>query len=205
MKNLNKFYLTLAATAMVGFTSCDSDDDKVNAGGNSNSGGAKQYFNVVVGISVETSNTETYAGAFGDISSQDMGIVYENWGFLVPSVRTAYVYTSTAGDYMYSLSYGGGTISKHRVLGGQYYDEVGKLDVSLAMGTNNPRWTKINDDYASLHNVVTTAATDAGFVQANARLTAIDLPNFEIITTYAPEGGVTVEFPVTEEIGRAHV
>ena len=78
MKNLNKFYLTLAATAMVGFTSCDSDDDKVNAGGNSNSGGAKQYFNVVVGISVETSNTETYAGAFGDISSQEMGIVYDN-------------------------------------------------------------------------------------------------------------------------------
>lgn len=81
-------------------------------------------------------------------------ITFNNFGFEVPSVRTARVYTSTDGKTLYNLNYGGGEVAKYRYDGGQSYTQLLSTSVQAAIGTANPRWTKIDDNTAVLHHVV---------------------------------------------------
>ena len=206
---MNFKFLLVSALSLGALTACsdDSSDDVNNGGGNNittpeTETKTRTYFNVVAGIDVESSSGSTYAGAFGDLSSPSTSITFKGWGFNVPSVRTAYVYASQDGKSLYNLSYGGGTIHKFNVLGGQNYTQVKELDVSLAMGTNNPRWTKMTEEYASLHNVSTTLIEENGVYshhKAVGTLTGIRLADFTIITDYHEGGGANFEFPRTSE------
>ena len=73
-------------------------------------------FNVVLSTSTE-GNTETYVQALDNL--KDGEISFNNFGFEVPSTRTARVYSSKDGKTLYNLNYGGGTITKFSVAGGQ--------------------------------------------------------------------------------------
>ena len=115
--------LALASGTMISLSSC-SNDDVLPGGGETDdtkpgTGDTRRYMNLVVGVDVESSSGATYSAAYTDLSSTDLSISFKGWGFEVPSVRTARVYASEAGDYLYNLSYGGGTISKYQVNGGQ--------------------------------------------------------------------------------------
>lgn len=210
MKFKSFYNFALIAGLAFSVTSCDKDDNDLNQGESDNKGdniettSSRKFFNVVVGIDVENSGS-TYSAAYSSLSSADTYISFNNWGFIVPSVRTARVYASNAGDYLYNLSYGGGTISKYSVSGGETYGEIKTLDISLAMGTKNPRWTKLNEKYASLHNVATehiysdAEKTQYSYTNAQAILTAVDLESFSIILDASETGGSVLDFPRTQE------
>ncbi len=206
MKIKNYAYAAIVGGFAATFVGCDKNDDLTKAPIETPDSGDdvdRKYFNLVVGIDVESSNSSTYTAAYTDLSSKDMNISFNGWGYEVPSVRTARVYASNAGDFLYNLSYGGGTISKYKVEGGQVYSPIKTLDISVAIGTANPRWTKLNDEYASLHHVVTEVREENGkysFVNAECILTAIDLKNFSIIgASETSTGGVTFDFPRSSE------
>ena len=203
MKFKNYSYLALMGSVVLSLSSCDKDENLTSNGeNNNNNGNDRQYFNVVVGVNVDA-NGPTYAAAYKNLSSTDLHISFNNWGFEVPSVRTARVYASNAGDFLYNLSYGGGTISKYGVQGGESYSDIKTLDISLAMGTTNPRWTKLNDTYASLHHVVTEHQFENDvytFTNTTGILTPINLNSFSIIRKDDNStGGITFDFPRSQE------
>ncbi len=203
-----KFYSTLlSGWLLISFSGCTNDDHTSSGGddGSTGTSGTRQYFNLAVGIDVESSAGATYVAAYQGLSSPEHQISFNGWGYEVPSVRTARVYGSKDGKTLYNLSYGGGTISKFSVFGGQSYAEDKVLDISLAMGTKNPRWTMVNEDYALLHTVNTqhifndAAGTEYSYTNTKGILTAIQLNSFSIITNYNPTGSFTFDFPRTEE------
>lgn len=205
-------YSFVAAATLLSFslTGCEtySDPSTGDDNGSTNPSGTRQYFNLAVGIDVESSTGATYVAAYNSLSSPELNISFNGWGYEVPSVRTARVYAANDGKTLYNLSYGGGTISKFSVFGGQSYSEDKVLDISLAMGTNNPRWTKVSEQHALLHNVTTKHQFDGDnytYTNTTGILTAIDLPSFSIITDYNPTGGATFNFPRTEEDDRLNL
>ncbi|SEA75857.1 hypothetical protein [Psychroflexus halocasei] len=129
---------------------CSSDDD---GGGMPNPPqGDQSFYNVVFGVSSE-GNSGTYAQALENIS--EGSISFDGQGFEVPSVRTARIYGSPSGDFLYNLSYGGGMIYKYKVNGGSSYQQLAETNVQVAMGTAYPRWTVVSKDDALVHTVNT--------------------------------------------------
>lgn len=125
----------------------------------------------------------TYVQSMADLSEGN--ISFDGFGFEVPSSRTARIFTSNDGKSLYDLDYGGGRVYKFTVNGGQDYSQVSETNVEYAIGTTNPRWTKIDDDYAMLHNVTTERIYDeatGNFIktQPTARVMSINLDNLEI-------------------------
>ena len=136
-------------------------------------------FNVVLSTST-TGNTETYVQAL-DINELSEGeISFNNYGFEVPSTRTARVYASTDGKNLYNLNYGGGTILKFDAEGGQKYTQTHETNVAPTVGTEYPRWTKLNDEKALIHNVKNNkifkdAANESGYLYTEAKATLVDV------------------------------
>lgn len=141
MKNLKLFailFFALSCTKESGTITLESSIDT--------------YFNVVLSTSTE-GNTETYVQALENLNEGE--ISFDGYGFEVPSTRTARVFASADGKVLYNLNYGGGTLMKFDVLGGQNYTMTHETNVALAVGTEYPRWTVLNNDKALVHNVVT--------------------------------------------------
>lgn len=172
-KNIFSLFL---ATSILGLLSCDDQiDDKQNA----NEDG-KAYYHVVMAIG-EGGDDGTLAQALPDLTKGT--ISFDGYGFEVPSTRTARVYASNDGKFLYNLNYGGGTVAKFSVEGGQSYTKINETNVQYAIGTTHPRWTKVDDDAALLHNVITehkytdAAGTNYSYTAATAYLVSIDLEN----------------------------
>ncbi|MBR5482103.1 MAG: hypothetical protein IKU85_10495 [Bacteroidaceae bacterium] len=140
--------------------------------------GAETLFNVVLSTSTE-GNTETYVQALENL--KDGEISFHNYGFEVPSTRTARVFASQDGKTLYNLNYGGGTIMKFTVAGGQNYYQTNETNVALMVGTEYPRWTVLNDKNALVHNVTTkNKFTDednqtSGYLYTEATATIVDV------------------------------
>lgn len=204
---LNFFTFSLFAGLLLCNISCDDNNDVKgdDDDDDDNTTDTRTYFNLVVGINVEESSGATYVAAYKDLSSTSQTISFKGWGYEVPSVRTARVYGSEDGTNIYNLSYGGGTIAKYAVNGGDSYSQVKELDISLAMETEYPRWTKVSEEYASLHNVVVDANPTLGenesylYHGSTCILTAINLENFSIVTDYNAGGGAKFAFPRSSE------
>lgn len=167
----------LAAFAVtLSFIACDSSTDTEISGNNE----GKAYFHVAMAVG-ETGDDGTLVQAVPDLTKGS--ISFNGYGFEVPSTRTARVYTSNDGKYLYNLNYGGGTVAKFSTTGGQMYSKINETNVQYAVGTANPRWTKVNDDIALLHNIVTenkysdVAGTEYTYTAATANLVSIDLKN----------------------------
>lgn len=155
----------LLSGALVG---CSSDDD---GGGMPNPPqGDQSFYNVVFGVSSE-GNSGTYAQALENISEGN--ISFDGQGFEVPSVRTARIYGSPSGDFLYNLSYGGGMIYKYKVNGGSSYEQLAETNVQVAMGTAYPRWTVVSKDDALVHTVNTENMYDDNDVYTNTYSEAV--------------------------------
>lgn len=172
-KNIFSLFL---ATSILGLLSCDDQiDDKQNA----NEDG-KAYYHVVMAIG-EGGDDGTLTQAIPDLTKGT--ISFDGYGFEVPSTRTARVYASNDGKFLYNLNYGGGMVAKFSVEGGQSYTKINETNVQYAIGTTHPRWTKVDDDAALLHNVITehkytdAAGTNYSYTAATAYLVSIDLEN----------------------------
>lgn len=177
MKSLFKiFALLFLIIASVTFMGCDTDPDK-EIGGNTD---GKAYYHVVMAIG-EGGDDGTLSQAIPDLTTGT--ISFDGYGFEVPSTRTARVYASKDGKFLYNLNYGGGTVAKFSTTGGQSYTKINETNVQYAIGTTNPRWTKVDDETALLHNVITehkyndVAGNDYEYTAATAYLVSIDLEN----------------------------
>lgn len=147
--------------------------------------GKQDYYNVVYGVS-STGNSGTYAQAFTSLD-QGQTVSFDGVGFEVPSVRTARVYGSTSGKYLYNLSYGGGLVQKFEIQGGQNYKQIKETDVKLKIGTAYPRWKPVSDTEASVHNVVRKNIYDKNgtdstynYTKATASLLIVNLKDMSL-------------------------
>lgn len=113
-------------------------------------------------------------------------VSFNNFGFEVPSVRTARVYTSNDGLTLYNLNYGGGEVAKFSYKGGQSYQQLLSTSVQAAIGTANPRWTKIDDNNAMLHHVVLnhSYSPDSTYLSSTAtiKLAVVNLSSMSLGT-----------------------
>lgn len=152
---------------------------------------------LTIAISVSsTGNAKVYTQTLTDLSTGS--ISFDGYGFEVPSTRTARIFSSDDGNSLYDLDYGGGRVYKFSVDGGQDFTQLVEKNIEYAMGTTNPRWTKMSNDYASLHNadsrnkevVYEYETNEAGdtisstltSINVNLRIMSLNLDNLEIGT-----------------------
>lgn len=176
----NIFSKALIAGVLLASFSCDddsNDDPDVDS--------SERLY--TIGFADGSGNpSATYVQSHSDLSS-DVAVTFKDFGFEVPSTRTARLFTSADGKTMYSLDYGGGSIYKFENNGGQDYNEVDKTNIEFAMGTAYPRWTRLNDDHAMLHSIATEqvfneTSGDYEYTKAIARLLLVDLEDLGMST-----------------------
>lgn len=119
------------------------------------------------------------------MGASDKVFSFSDYGFEVPSVRTARVFSSTNGLNIYNLNYGGGEVSKYSYKSGQEYSLILNTNVQAAIGTANPRWTKVDDNTALLHHVVTENVYDASGTsyertKATIKIAVVNLSNMSL-------------------------
>jgi len=143
----------LSAITLVTF-SCGNDDD-ISTGTTEEASAYRPYHLVIGSSSTGDSATYTQGVTVEELNDPTKTFTFNGFGYEVPSTRTARVYTSNDGKTVYNLNYGGGDISKYNYVSGQNYNLNLTTDIQAVMGTAYPRWTKIDDNYAMLHNVNT--------------------------------------------------
>src|SRR5690606_36584601 len=150
--NLKSFLkLTLISIVSLSIFSCSDDDN--NGPGTPDPSSSRTYHLVLGQGSTGESATYTQGVTVEQMQDPSTTFSFNNFGFEVPSTRTARVYTSNDGNTLYNLNYGGGAIAKYNYNGGQNYSLSLNTDIQAVMGTTNPRWTKIDDNYAMLQHV----------------------------------------------------
>lgn len=176
------FLTTLLLLTSFVFVGCVKEDPKPDT---DKPVGTQKYYNVVYGVS-STGNSGTYAQAFESLDAGQT-ISFKGKGFEIPSVRTARVYGSSSGKYLYNLSYGGGEVQKFEILGGQNYNKIFKTNVEIKVGTKYPRWKPVNDSEALVHNAVyehvydKTGTKDAyKYTKATANLLIVNLKDMSL-------------------------
>lgn len=194
-KLMNPFFYSVIAASTICLSGCSNDDrEDTSYQGNTD----RELFNIVLGVG-DDGNDGVYVQALNDIASGTVS--FNNYGFEIPADRTARVCSNEDGKYIYSLDYGGGTMTKFKVNGGQSYTQITKIDVKLAIGTN-PRWGKVSDDMALLHNITTAnkykdeAGTLYDYTAATAQLVAINLGGEGAMTMGAIQN---LEIPRSQE------
>lgn len=192
-----KFGVMVAASVAV-LASCTKDDNNNN---NSSTPGKTGEFQVAMAVGSD-GNSTTYVQGLSDISTGE--ISFSNYGFEVPSTRTARFYASNDGSVVYNLDYGGGMIYRFNYNGGQNYTQTNQTNVNVTMGTNNPRWTKIDDQYALLHNATAVVNyLDSAGTMFKDRTTKITL-NLVRLADMGIEKNVTHEFLLPTEYLAKH-
>ena len=176
------FKIALLTGFTVATASCTTDEvtpATPNPGGET---GDRDY---TIALAVGSGRTSTtYVQAVNDFSTGSIN--FDGYGFEVPSSRTARIFASEDGESLFDLDYGGGRVYKFSIDGGEEYTQVSETNVEYAIGTTHPRWTKINEDNALLHNVVSEQIWDGEeFVEtrATARIMSIDLEDLSLGTT----------------------
>ncbi|CAM1347880.1 hypothetical protein [Tenacibaculum insulae] len=174
--SISKALLLTATMASTLFISCDSNDDiedKLPTGN-------QEFYNVAFGVG-STGNSATFVQSFPDL--KEGAISFKGKGFEVPSVRTARIYGSPSGKFLYNLSYGGGMLYKYEINGASDYTLLEETNVQIAMGTAYPRWKVLNEDDALVHTITTEKMyTDDVYThtEAKAILQRIDLTNLAL-------------------------
>lgn len=148
---LTPMLLVMGMLSLLFLAACSKDDDAVPKDPVENPDGSddeeREYFTLALSAS-PTGETKVYTQALEDVSQ---GIVsYNGAGFEIPSTRTARIFASANGKSLFNLDYGGGRIYKFSVNGGDDYALQYEKNVEFAMGTAYPRWTKANEEYASI-------------------------------------------------------
>ena len=189
--NFKSLFQTVCLSAITLATfSCSSDDN--NASGSTEEDSAYRPYHLVIGSSsTGESATYTQGVTVEELNDPTKTFTFNGFGYEVPSTRTARVYTSNDGETVYNLNYGGGDISKYNYVSGQNYNLNLTTDIQAAMGTAYPRWTKIDDNYAMLHNVITEniyedpADETSPYIRtiATVTLARVDLSTMSVLET----------------------
>lgn len=144
--------LALAFSALFIVTACSSDDNStpdVPKGPSVN-----RDFQVAF-ASGSGNPSMTYLQGVTDIATGS--ISFSKKGFEMPSTRTARIFTSSDGKFIYNLNYTVGTLVKFEYKGGQNYVKVGEIDSAVPLGTKTGRFTKINDNLGSVQYITSQA------------------------------------------------
>ena len=196
----------LMTAIAVSITACSTDDNLAIDDDNGNNSEENSYFHLIIGVG-DDGNDGTFTQAANDISAANNSITFAKYGFEVPSTRTARIIGSETGKYLYSLDYGGGTITKYLAEGGQKYSKYpsanqSTITVTSAIGTTNPRWGKVSEEMALLHNITTERvySDDAGlnydYTEAVASLVGVKLGGDSELSI---ESVQNLEIPRSEE------
>lgn len=196
----------LMTAIAVSITACSTDDNLAIDDDNDNNSEESSYFHLIIGVG-DDGNDGTFTQAANDISAANNSITFAKYGFEVPSTRTARIIGSETGKYLYSLDYGGGTITKYLAEGGQKYSKYpsanqSTITVTSAIGTTNPRWSKVSEEMALLHNITTERvySDDAGlnydYTEAVASLVGVKLGGDSELSI---ESVQNLEIPRSEE------
>lgn len=196
----------LMTAIAVSITACSTDDNLAIDDDNGNNSEESSYFHLIIGVG-DDGNDGTFTQAANDISAANNSITFAKYGFEVPSTRTARIIGSETGKYLYSLDYGGGTITKYLAEGGQKYSKYpsanqSTITVTSAIGTTNPRWGKVSEEMALPHNITTERvySDDAGlnydYTEAVASLVGVKLGGDSELSI---ESVQNLEIPRSEE------
>lgn len=91
------------------------------------------------------------------VSDLSQGQISPSRGWELESSRTARVFASNDGSTIYSLNYTVGDIEKLTYKGGDVYEQVATIGTAIPLGATATRFTKINDDYGSVHYISSAA------------------------------------------------
>ena len=196
----------LMTAIAVSITACSTDDNLAIDDDNGNNSEESSYFHLIIGVG-DDGNDGTFTQAANDISAANNSITFAKYGFEVPSTRTARIIGSETGKYLYSLDYGGGTITKYLAEGGQKYSKYpsanqSTITVTSAIGTTNPRWGKVSEEMALPHNITTErvysddAGLDYDYTEAVASLVGVKLGGDSELSI---ESVQNLEIPRSEE------
>jgi len=145
LKTFKKTF-AISAIALVLFTSCDKDEDNNNV---ELWGEKKGDFHIAF-----ANGTGSISGTLVQgIEDLTTGTVGADVGWELESSRTARIFASSDGGMIYSLNYTVGSIEKLRYHGIDNYEQIGKIDASIPLGSSTVRFTKMNDEIGSVHNI----------------------------------------------------
>lgn len=193
-----KFKQTLAisAIALTLFASCSDDNDDPNP---TPTPEVKNDFHIAF-ASGSGSASATYVQGISDLSK---GTITSRTGYQLESSRTARIFVSEDGTNLYSLNYTIGTIEKLSYHGSDEYNRVSRYDASIPLGATAIRFTKLNDDEASVHYITATAQYDENNVYQGHKMLAsigiIDLENLKIKTGYKTD----IEVKIDENLAKS--
>ncbi|MFD0701180.1 hypothetical protein [Myroides pelagicus] len=145
---------SFALVGMLAFSAACSSDDSAVEGGTTTPPGKDKQFQLAF-ASGSGSESAIYMQGVDDVTKGT--ISFSNSGYQLPSSRTARIFVSDDGKYVYSLNYTVGDISKLEHLGGQNYKSVAQIDSSPILGVRTGRFTKVTEDLGSIHYIKATA------------------------------------------------
>lgn len=197
-RKIQKISMLLISGALLLNTSCKSDEPE-----EAKPKAESRVYSIALAVG-SGSSSPTYVQGHTEYLDASKTITFSGYGFEVPASRTARIFTSGDGTSLFDLDYGGGRVYKYDVYGGETYKQLAETNVEYAIGTTHPRWTKINEDVALLHNISSENVEDetvTGGVKkvATARIMSINLANLSF--------GKVEEFevPVSGESGTDYV
>lgn len=196
-----KYLFRIAFITAISFTTFSCSEDDTTSSESLRPSDYRPY-HLVIGSS-PTGESETYiqGTTVEELNDPNKTFTFNGYGREIPSTRTARLYTSNDGETVYNLNYGGGDIAKYDYINGQNYTLELTTDIQAVMGTAYPRWTKLDDNYAMLHNVITENIyedpTDetSPYVRTKATVTLarVDLNTMSVLES------TSFEFPYSED------
>ncbi len=177
-----KSIVAMGAIALALLSACSEDDNSPKGGGPA----VENDFHIAF-ASGSGANSATYVQGVTDLSE---GVINSTTGFELESSRTARIFASADGTYLYSLNYTIGTVEKLQYLGGDHYIRVARMDASVPLGVKALRFSHLNDQIASLHYISATPLYDEEDETAYLRhkmvlsIGLLDLENLRMVDGY---------------------
>ena len=193
--NFFKFKQTFAisAIALALFASCTDDGDSPITGEVK-----KNDFHLAF-ASGSGSASATYVQGVSDLST---GTISSLTGYQLESSRTARIFASADGSSLYSLNYTVGTIEKLTYFGSDEYDQEKQFNASVLTGATAIRFTKLNEQEASVHYISAAAEYDeTGLVyQGHKMLISLGIVDLNNLTMKSHVKGA--EFMMDEALAK---
>ena len=173
--HFSKVLLALSALALPFITACDSNNDVVEPDVYAKTG------DFHIAFADGTGNpSATYVQGVSTLAEGNIRPI----GNQLESARTARIFASQDGRYIWSLNYTVGTIEKLEYFGKDQYRQVGRIDASIPMASRTVRFTKLTDQLGSVHNIATPAPKvtnpdDISTYQGHEMIVSIGFLNLE--------------------------
>jgi hypothetical protein len=168
MKTSNFFII--AGILSIFFASCSENDNE-----NDNQPVIQTPFHVAADVTDPDDNVAVFMQPLMDISEEE--ITFENKGYEMEGVRSARVLT--AGEHIYNLNYGGGTIAELMYDGIDSYTQTSYVSIEEYVGLY-PRFGAIGDDYILAHNVVKEMNDTEDTLKVTLQIVKLSIPGLAL-------------------------